>query len=162
MDGDLESCRSGRDVRRQWAAGDVDDLALVAGTGPGVQQLAGTIAERPGGVSRQVTVLGGGVQANAPGFDALCASWVEEGRNVGSMTARTVKLLDLYGAEIFSAALQDLLARGAHDIGALAHLCELRRRARSLPVPVDVKLPSHVRDRDVVPHQLGSYDDDDD
>ena len=102
------------------------------------------------------------LRAVAPGFDALCASWVEEGRNVGSMTARTVKLLDLYGAEIFSAALQDLLARGAHDIGALAHLCELRRRARSLPVPVEVKLPSHVRDRDVVPHQLGSYDDDDD
>lgn len=33
--------------------------------------LAGAIAERPGGISRQVTVLGGGVQANAPGFDAL-------------------------------------------------------------------------------------------
>jgi len=51
VDGDLEGCRSGHDAGRQRAAGDVDDLALVAGAGPGVQQLAGAIAERPGGVS---------------------------------------------------------------------------------------------------------------
>jgi hypothetical protein len=31
------------------------------GAGPGIEQLAGAIAERPGGVSRQVAVLGGGV-----------------------------------------------------------------------------------------------------
>jgi hypothetical protein len=50
VDGDLEGCRSGHDAGRQRAAGDVDDLALVAWAGPGVQQLAGTIAERPGRV----------------------------------------------------------------------------------------------------------------
>ena len=38
VDGDLEGCRSGHDAGRQRAAGDVDDLALVAGAGPGVQQ----------------------------------------------------------------------------------------------------------------------------
>jgi transposase len=97
----------------------------------------------------------------AKGFDALCARWVEAGRNVGNMTARAVKLLDLYGAESFSAAVDELLARGTHDIGALAHVCEQRRRARALPVPVEVTLPAHVNDHDVVPHSLGSYDDDD-
>ena len=39
--------------------------------GPGVQQLAGTIAERPGRVSCQVPVLRGRVQPDASGFDAL-------------------------------------------------------------------------------------------
>ena len=71
VDGDLEGCRGGHDAGRQRAAGDVDDLVLVAGAGPGVQQLAGTIAERPGGVSCQVPVLRGRVQPNASGFDAL-------------------------------------------------------------------------------------------
>ena len=74
MDGDLEGCRSGHDAGRQRAAGDVDDLALVAGAGPGVQQLAGAIAEGPGRVSCQVAVLRGRVQANASGFDALTQS----------------------------------------------------------------------------------------
>ena len=71
MDGDLEGGRSGHDASPQRAAGDLHDLALVAGAGPGIEQSAGAIAERPGGVSRQVAVLGGGVQANASGFDAL-------------------------------------------------------------------------------------------
>jgi hypothetical protein len=71
VDGDLEGCRSGHDAGRQRAAGDLDYLALVAGAGPGIQQLAGAIAERAGGVSRQDPVLRGGVQANASGFDAL-------------------------------------------------------------------------------------------
>ena len=71
MDGDLEGGRSGHGAGRQWAAGDLNDLALVAGAGPGIEQLAGAIAERAGGVSRQDPVLRGGVQANASGFDAL-------------------------------------------------------------------------------------------
>ena len=97
----------------------------------------------------------------APGFDQLCERWVDAGRNVGSLTARTLKLFDLYGAELFAAALSEMLARGTHDIGALAHLCEQRRRARSLPVPVELALPAHIKDRDVIPHPLGSYDDND-
>src|SRR6266566_3385313 len=71
VDGDLEGCRRSHDAGRQRAAVDVDNLALVAGAGPGVQQLAGTIAERPGRVSCQVSVLRGRVQPNASGFDAL-------------------------------------------------------------------------------------------
>jgi hypothetical protein len=71
VDGDLKGCRSGHDAGRQRAAGDLDDLALAAGAGPGIQQLTGAIAERPGGVSHQDPVLRGGVQANAPGFDTL-------------------------------------------------------------------------------------------
>ncbi len=58
-----------RDMSHPWTA--TSRVALVAGAGPGIEQLAAAIAERPGGVSRQVAVLGCGVQANASGFDAL-------------------------------------------------------------------------------------------
>lgn len=101
------------------------------------------------------------LRAAAPGFDKLCERWVEAGRNVGSLTARTLKLFDLYGAELFADALNEMLQRGTHDIGALAHLCEQRRRARSLPVPVELTLSANIKDRDVVPHSLASYDDND-
>jgi len=118
----------------------------------------GLIAQRrAAGASKGQDLL----RSSTPGFDALCARWVEAGRNVGSMTARTLKLLELYGVESFAAAVEEMLARGTHDIGALAQLCEQRRRARSLAVPVPFDLPAHVHDREVVPHPLGSYDEDD-
>jgi len=98
------------------------------------------------------------LHTSAPGFAKLCERWVEAGRNVGNLTARTLKLLELYGAESLSAAIDELQSRGTHDIGALAHLCEQRRRARALPVPISY--PNHITDREVVPHPLGSYDDD--
>ena len=71
VDGDLEGGGGGHDAGRQRAAGDLDDPVLVAGGGPGVQQLAGAIVEHPGGVRRQVAVLGAGLQANMSGLEAL-------------------------------------------------------------------------------------------
>ena len=71
VDGDLEGARTRHDARRQRAAGDVDDLVLVARAGPCGQEPAGTIAEGPDGVHGQVTVINRGVQANASGVDAL-------------------------------------------------------------------------------------------
>jgi hypothetical protein len=38
--------------------------------------------------------------------------WVDVGRSVGLMTARTGKLLDLYGADVLATAVADVLARG--------------------------------------------------
>jgi len=98
------------------------------------------------------------LRAAVPTIDALYERWVDAGRNLGSMTARTLKLLDLYGADLLGAAVEEVLARGMHDPGALAALCEQRRCARATPVPLDVPLPPHVRDRDVVPHDLETYD----
>ena len=91
-------------------------------------------------------------------MDALYQRWVEAGRNLGSMTARTLKLLDLYGAEILISAVEEVLTRGMHDPGALAALCEQRRCALAAPVPLDIPLSPHVRDRDVIPHDLATYD----
>jgi transposase len=93
-----------------------------------------------------------------PGFEILQERWVEAGRNVGFMTAKALHLLDLYGVEILGDAAREAIARGTHDPGALAVLCEERRRAANSPVPIDVDLGAHVLDRDVIPHDLETYD----
>jgi len=98
------------------------------------------------------------LKAAVPAIDALYERWVEAGRNLGSMTARTLKLLDLYGPEILVTAVEEVLTRGMHDPGALAALCEQRRCARAAPVPLDIPLSPHVRDRDVIPQDLATYD----
>jgi transposase len=98
------------------------------------------------------------LRAAAPNMDVLVERWVEAGRNVGSMTARTTKLLDLYGQDIFAKAIAETIERGTHDPGEVGVLCEKHRRAAVHPVPIHVPLGSHVPDRDVIPHDLGGYD----
>jgi transposase len=98
------------------------------------------------------------LSAAIPGFNILQERWVEAGRNVGFMTAKALRLLDLYGVEILGAATREAVARGTYDPGALAVLCEERRRAGEGPVPIDIDLGAHVPDRDVIPHDLETYD----
>lgn len=93
-----------------------------------------------------------------PRIDELLRRWLEDGRNVGSLVARTLKLLDLYGPSVLAAAVEDLLAKNSHDYGALAILCEQRRTRPRRLLPIE--LAPHVVDRDVIPHDLGGYDDD--
>jgi transposase len=100
----------------------------------------------------------GRLRAAAPGIDVLFARWVDAGRNVGSLTAKTVALLDLYGEATVATAVTEILASGTHDPGAIAIVCERVRRAGQKPVPLDVQLGAHVRDRDVIPHSLEGYD----
>jgi hypothetical protein len=96
--------------------------------------------------------------AQVPGIDALYRRWVDVGRNVGLMTVRTGKLLELYGADVLAKAVADILARGLHDPGALALRCEQARHAAGAPMPVVLELGAHVPDCDVTPHDLGQYD----
>lgn len=98
------------------------------------------------------------LRAAVPQIDILLQRWVEAGCNLGSMTARALKLLDLYGADLFAAAVAEVITRGTWDIGAIAHVCEQHRIAAARPVPVPVNLGAHVPDRDVIPHPLESYD----
>jgi transposase len=93
-----------------------------------------------------------------PGVDALFARWVDAGRNVGTLTAATLRLLDSYGPQLLNEALAEVLTRGTHDPGALAAVCEQRRRAKGQPLPLELHLGSHVPDRDVTPHSLERYD----
>jgi transposase len=98
------------------------------------------------------------LRAVCPRIDELLARWVDDGRLVGAMCFRLVKLLDLYGDLVFAVAVGDALDKNASDFGALVVACEQRRRQQSRPVPVDVSLPAHIPDRDVIPHALEDYD----
>lgn len=98
------------------------------------------------------------LRAAVPRVDELLEHWLHEGRNLGSMIARTLKLLDLYDERVLSQAVDDLIERGSHDLGALAVLCDQRRRPQRVVLPLE--LGDHVPDRDVVPHDLGGYDHD--
>jgi hypothetical protein len=98
------------------------------------------------------------LRAEVPEIEPLFERWVDAGRNLGSMIARVMMLLDAYGAPVMRLALAEMIARGTHDPGALAILCEQQRRRRGDgPVRVIV-FGDHVRERDVVPHDLGGYD----
>jgi transposase len=98
------------------------------------------------------------LRVEVPEIEAMLARWVDAGRNIGSMIGFTIKLLDAYGAAILREVVADMLARGTHDRGAMAILCEQRRRRTAGPAPLALALGEHVVERDVVPHDLGGYD----
>jgi hypothetical protein len=98
------------------------------------------------------------LRVEVPEIDALLERWVDAGRNIGSMIGSTIKLLDAYGPAILREVTADMLRRGVHDRGAMAILCEQRRRRHSGPAPLAIQLGEHVVERDVIPHDLGGYD----
>lgn len=95
--------------------------------------------------------------AAVPRIDELLSRWLDEGRNVGSQAARTVQLLNLYGERVLTEAVSELLDRGQQDFGTLSLLCEKRRKTQTKVLPM--KIGPHVPERDVIPHDLGGYDD---
>jgi hypothetical protein len=99
------------------------------------------------------------LRAVAPDFAVLLERWALSGPSLGLQVTRAIKLLDLYGDEIVAAAVAELVRRGLRDTSALAVACDRLRREHGRPVPVDIALPAHVEDRDVVPHDLEGYDD---
>lgn len=98
------------------------------------------------------------LRAEVPGAEILLARWFDAGRNVGSLAAQVLQLLDAYGAAVLNDAVAEMLTRGTHDPGALAILCEQRRHGPAQP-PLAIHFSEHVRERDVIPHDLGGYDD---
>ncbi|MEO8526181.1 MAG: IS21 family transposase [Caldimonas sp.] len=98
------------------------------------------------------------LRALLPGVDVLITRWLDSGRFVGVLVTRTIKLLDLYGEAILAPVVADAALRGLWDPGALAVACEQRRRQQALPVPLPFALPGHIPDRDVIPHDLETYD----
>jgi len=93
-----------------------------------------------------------------PKASLLLERWLDDGRHVGPLVARTLKLLDIYGASVLGKAVEELLERGSHDYGALAMLCEKRRKGPRKSMPLEIG--AHVVERDVIPQDLGGYDDD--
>jgi hypothetical protein len=98
------------------------------------------------------------LRAIAPSFDRIVERWAVSGSSLSFRVTRSIKLLDLYGDHVFVAAVADLDARGLADVGALAIACEQHRKDHRRPVPVELVLPAHLEDSDVVPHDLGAYD----
>ena len=120
------------------------------------QHRAGLVAER-----RAAADLKGRdrLRAAAPEFGVLLERWALAGPALGLQVTRAIKLLDLYGDDVFAAAVGELVQRGLRDTSALAVACDRLRRERNRPLPIDVQIPAHVEDRDVIPHDLETYDD---
>ena len=89
-------------------------------------------------------------------FDRLAA----RGESLRVHTARLLALLDDYGPAELGAAVARALERDALGAGAIAHLLETRRRRRGQKPPIRLALPDRpgVRDLDVTPHRLETYD----
>lgn len=98
------------------------------------------------------------LRAVCPGIDQLIARCVSDGRQIGPSVFRLGKLLDLYGDAIFTEAVAEVQSGDARDLGAVQVACEKHRRHRDRPVPVTVAIPSHIPDREVIPHNLDNYD----
>jgi len=94
----------------------------------------------------------------APDFATILDRWALSGRSLAIQVTRAIKLLDLYGQEVFARAVTEVAARGLRDVGALALVCERLRRDAQRPLPVQIELPAHIVDRDVIPHDLEVYD----
>jgi transposase len=98
------------------------------------------------------------LRALVPDIDRLFERWLEAGRNMGSMTTQTIKLLDLYGDDTFRQAAEKILVSDRHDPGALALVCDQIRKAHKKSQPAPISLPEHVVDRHVEQHNLENYD----
>jgi hypothetical protein len=82
------------------------------------------------------------------------------GESLRGHSARLLALLDDYGRQELAAAVAQALERDALGAGAIAHLLETRRRQRGQKPPMPLALPDRpgVRDLDLTPHSLESYD----
>ena len=96
------------------------------------------------------------VPAVVPLLERLAA----RGESLRFHIPRFLALLDDYGPEELAMAIAAALERDALGAGALAHILETRRRQRGLKPPIPIALPDHpgVRDLDVTPHRLETYD----
>jgi len=96
-----------------------------------------------------------------PAVATLLERLAARGESLRGHTARLLALLDDYGPQELAAAIDRALDRDALGAGAIAHILETRRRQRGLKPPIPIALPDRpgVRDLDVTPHRLETYDD---
>jgi len=95
-----------------------------------------------------------------PAIATLLDRLAARGESLRVHTARLLALLDDYGPHELGAAVARALERDALGAGAIAHMLETRRRQRGQKPPIPLALPDHpgVRDLDVTPHRLETYD----
>jgi transposase len=95
-----------------------------------------------------------------PAVATLLERLAARGESLRYHLPRLLALLDDYGPQELGAAVARALERDALGAGALAHILETRRRQRGLKPPIPIALPDRpgVRDLDVTPHRLETYD----
>ena len=95
-----------------------------------------------------------------PAVATLLERLVARGESLRYHIPRFLALLDDYGPQELGAAIDCALERDALGAGAIAHILEIRRRQRGLKPPIPMALPDRpgVRDLDVTPHRLETYD----
>lgn len=95
-----------------------------------------------------------------PSATRWLARLAARGESVRGATARLLALLADYGAPELGTAIDLALERDALGAGAIAHILETRRRQRGLKPPIPIALPDRpgVRELDVTPHRLETYD----
>jgi transposase len=95
-----------------------------------------------------------------PAVATLLERLAARGESLRVHIARLLALLDDYGPQELAAAIARALERDALGAGAIAHILETRRRQRGLKPPIPIALPDRpgVRDLDVTPHRLETYD----
>lgn len=95
-----------------------------------------------------------------PAVATLLERLAARGESLRAHAGRLLGLLDDYGPQELAAAVDRALERDALGAGAIAHILETRRRQRGLKPPMPIALPNHpgVRDLDVTPHRLETYD----
>ena len=96
-----------------------------------------------------------------PAAAMLLERLAARGESLRYQIPRLRALLDDYGPQELTAAIDRALERDALGAGAIAHILETRRRQRGLKPPIPMALPNRpgVRDLDVTPHRLETYDD---
>ncbi len=95
-----------------------------------------------------------------PAAATLLERLAAQGESLRYHSVRLLALLDDYGPQELAAAITAGLERDALGAGAIAHILETRRRQRGLKPPIPIVLPDRpgVRDLDVTPHRLETYD----
>lgn len=98
--------------------------------------------------------------ACVPRIQELFEALAQKGEALHHHTSRFNQLLDDYGPEEMKGAVEEAMNRQAYGSASVAHILEVRRRAKGLKPPVRVQLPDNpkVRELRVTPHNLEDYD----
>jgi hypothetical protein len=90
--------------------------------------------------------------------DEFFAALTERNAAIGRETSQLMKLVELYGARPVEDAMAEAMAKGAVSAASVAHLLDVRARARKQQPPIGVTVPESVRHVRVDPHLLADYD----
>ena len=96
-----------------------------------------------------------------PTAEAFLKESLKRSLNVGNITQQLLRLLDDYGRDDFTVAIDEAVAKGTIAVSAVATLLDRarRRRGKKPVVRIDMGSDPRVKDQHVNTHDLRSYDD---